>query len=261
VFTDNPFATLSTVVPPAMMQGYVVLMAFLVAGGTLFDILHKKSARYFFEAWRQARHDARRRLGAAEMAWLAIHSAGEGLVSGEFCSAQRRIAHLLMMYGFLAHVVTTVILVFGYPTQATPAPAILPLLWYAGAAMVCLGGAWFWLFVRPDVVAEGKPPWRLVRADLFVVSLWASATLGLAWALAQSSGLMVTANALLAAYLVAVTMLFGSVPWSKFAHMFFKPAAALQRRVEQANGSRRNLPPPANVAATLGSARRTPCNY
>ena len=37
--------------------------------------------------------------------------------------------------------------------------------------MVCVGGYWFWFFIRVDVAAEGNSPFRLVRADLFVVSL------------------------------------------------------------------------------------------
>jgi len=41
-------------------------------------------------------------------------------------------------------------------------------------------------------------------------------------------------------------VLFGSVPWSKFSHMFFKPAAAFQKRVAVANGTLDNLPPPAD---------------
>ena len=60
---------------------------------------------------------------------------------------------------------------------------------------------------------------------------------------------------------VATTVLFGSVPWSKFAHMFFKPAAALQNRVAEANGSRSNLPPPAEGPAQFGVARTEPKNY
>jgi hypothetical protein len=43
--------------------------------------------------------------------------------------------------------------------------------------------------------------------------------------------------------------------------MFNKPAAAYQKRVEEENGSRRNLPLPAKSAATFGSARRLPQNY
>ena len=47
MFTSNPFAELSAFVSPTVMQTYVVVMVLLVAGGTLFDIIHKKSARYF----------------------------------------------------------------------------------------------------------------------------------------------------------------------------------------------------------------------
>ena len=42
------------------------------------------------------------------------------MASGEFCNARRRIAHLLTMYGFVIYAVTTVIMVFAYPTPATP---------------------------------------------------------------------------------------------------------------------------------------------
>ena len=79
-------------------------------------------------------------------------------------------------------------MVFAYPTPATPTPAILPPLWYIGALMVCLGGYWFWFFIRVDVAAEGNSPFRLVRADLFVLSLLASVTLGLIWACAAGDG-------------------------------------------------------------------------
>jgi hypothetical protein len=46
-------------------------------------------------------------------------------------------------------------------------------------------------------------------------------------------------------YIFSTTLLFGAVRWSKFAHMFFKPAVAFQRRVEEANGSS-DLPRPSN---------------
>jgi hypothetical protein len=59
MFTSNPFAELSGSVSPAIMQAYVILMALLVAGGTLFDIIHKKSAKYFFENWRASKAKAK----------------------------------------------------------------------------------------------------------------------------------------------------------------------------------------------------------
>ena len=165
------------------------------------------------------------------------------------------------MYGFLAYVITTVIMVFWYPTPATPTPAVLPALWTIGALMVCAGGYWFWFFIRVDVAAEGNSPFRIVRADLFILSLLASATLGLAWAFVQTTGNATWANLFLALYLLATTVLFGSVPWSKFSHMFFKPAAAFQKRVANANGSRNNLPGPADKPETLGNPRRQPSHY
>jgi hypothetical protein len=261
MFTSNPFAELSAFIPPTVMQTYIVVVIILVAGGTLFDIIHKKSATYFFNNWRNAKNKGTQQVSGGEMVSLAIQTAVvEGLTSAEFCNARRRIAHLLTMYGFLAYVITTAIMVFWYPTPATPTPAILPQLWYIGALMVCLGGYWFWFFIRVDVAAEGNSPFRIVHADLFILSLLASVTLGLIWAYLQVTGSSLT-NLFLGLYLIATTVLFGSVPWSKFSHMFFKPAAAFQKRVEEANGSRSNLPAPADKPEMFGSARQQPRHY
>ena len=262
MFISNPFAELSASVPPAVMQTYVVVMALLVAGGTLFDIMHKRSATYFFNNWRSSRNKAKRQVGGGEMVSVAVQTAVvDVMASGEFCNMRRRIAHLLTMYGFVIYVVTTVIMVFAYPTPATPAPANLSILWYIGALMVCLGGYWFWFFIRVDVAAEGNSPLRFVRADLFIVSLVLSVTFGLVWACAETTGNTIWATVFLALYLVSTTVLFGSIPWSKFSHMFFKPAAALQKRVAEANGTRSNLPAPADAPKIYGSVVRQPRHY
>jgi hypothetical protein len=110
------------------------------------------------------------------------------LASGEFCNTQRRIAHLLTMYGFVIYLVTTIMMVFAYPTPAVPTPDSVTALWYIGSLMVCAGGYWFWFFIRVDVVAEGHSPFRFVRADLFVVSLTLSVTFALVWATVQATG-------------------------------------------------------------------------
>lgn len=261
MFSSNPFAELSASIPPYVMQAYVVVMILLVAGGTLYDTLHKKSAVYFFKHWRNAKSKASQQLGAGQLVSLAIQTAlVEGLTSAEFCNVRRRIAHLLTMYGFLAYVITTAVMVFWYPTPATPTPAILPQLWYLGALMVCIGGYWFWFFIRVDVAAEGNSPFRVMRADLFILSLLASATFALIWAYLQAADSS-WANLVFAVHIIATTVLFGSVPWSKFAHMFFKPAAALQKRVEEANGSRNNLPAPADRPDTFGGVSREASHY
>ena len=242
MFTNNPFAALTAVLPANAMQIYVSLMVLAVLAGTLFDIVHKGSAKYFFENWRRSKGKAPRQVSGGDMVSLAVRTGlVDVLTSGEFCNIRRRVAHLLTMYGFVIYVVTTAVMVFGYPTPATPTPGMLPLLWWIGGLMICLGGYWFWFFIRVDVAAEGGSPFRVMRADLFVLSLLASVTLGLIWAFVQTRG-SAGAGVLFGLYIAATTVLFGSVPWSKFAHMFFKPAAAFEKRVSKANGTNENLP-------------------
>lgn len=258
----NPFAALPAAIPPIAIQIYVVVMFLLVIFGTLIDLVHKGSAKYFFKQRQNASFAATRAVGAGEVAGIAAKTIlVTVLAAGEFCGALRRLTHLLTMYGFVLYVVTTAMMVFAYSTAAAPGPAIVADLWYVGAASVCVGGYWFWFLQRVDVVAEGRSPLRLVRADLFILSLVATTTFALIWARVQASGDQVWANVCFGFYLLANTVLFASVPWSKFAHMFYKPAAAFQKGIEQANGFRRNLPAPADQPATLGSARRQPHNY
>ena len=255
MLSGNPFAELSASVSPAVMKTYVVVMILFVVGGTLFDIWHKKSAKYFFANWRKSQGKGTKEVGSGGVAGLAIQTAAsEVLTSSEFCNPKRRVAHLLTMYGFIAYVIATVVMVFGYADPTTSTPFIWPLLWTLGALSVCVGGYWFWFVIRADVSAEGQSPFRFMRADLFIVSLVLSVTFGLIWAFSMSTLFLVL-------YLIATTILFGSVPWSKFSHMFFKPAAALQKRVADANGSRNNLPPPADKPSVFGSARRQPSHY
>ena len=261
MFTSNPFAELSSLISPEIMQAYVIVMVLCVAGGTLFDIVHKKSAKYFFQNWQKSKGKAKREIGGGEIASLAIQTVVvEGLASGEFCNMRRRIAHLLTMYGFIAYVVTTVMMVFSYPTTATPTPEILPILWYIGALMILVGGYWFWFFIRVDVAAEGNSPFRLVRADLFVVSLLVSVTFGVIWAYLQATSDTAWTNIFLALYILSTTVFFGSVPWSKFSHMFYKPAAAMQKRVERASEAS-NLPDPADRPELFVSPVKNTRNY
>ena len=256
MFTTNPFAAISASIPPAVMQTYVVVMIVLVAAGTLFDIVHKGSAKYFFDNWRKSNSKGPQQVGGGELVSLAIKTGVvDVLASGEFCNAHRRVAHLLTMYGFLIYVISTVVMVFNFSMSP-----IWPQLWWLGGLMILLGGYWFWFFIRVDVAAEGNSPFRIVHADLFVLSLLASVTLGLLWAWAQASG-SPGARVMFALYIIATTVLFGSVPWSKFAHMFFKPAAAFEKRVSYANGTRSNLPGPADKPEQFGSAGEQPRHY
>ncbi len=243
MITHNPFTELTAFIPVYAMQLYVVVMALLVIGGTLLDVIHKKSARYFFENAEKAKKNAKRTVSGGEKVSIALKTLGnEVLTSGEFAEQRRRLSHLFTMYGFIIFVVATAVLIFAYPTSATPAPAIWPLLWHLGALMLCIGGYWFWFFIRVDVSAEGNPWYRLVRADLFIVSLLATATFALIWSFFQSVGAGGLSTLFFVLFIAASTTLFSTVLWSKFAHMFFKPAAAYQKKITKADGSQENLP-------------------
>jgi len=243
MFMSNPFAELSAQIPVNVMQWYLILMVVLVVGGTILDMMHKKSAQYFFENAKKAQKSAKRTVGVGDKASIAAKVlVKEVLTSGEFCNVRRRLSHLLIMYGFITFVVTTAILIFGYSTPESPAPAILSQLWHIGALMLCAGGYWFWFFIRVDVSAEGLSWWRFERADVFILSLLTTATFALVWSYTQSNGIAGWSTLFFVLFIISSTTLFGSVYLSKFAHMFFKPAAAFQKRVTLADGSRENLP-------------------
>ncbi len=102
MFTSNPFAELSASIPPGVIQTYVIVMMILVVGGTLFDIWHKKSAKYFFDNWRNSVKKGTRQVGGGEMVSLASQTVVvDVLASGEFCNMRRKIAHIMSMYGFV----------------------------------------------------------------------------------------------------------------------------------------------------------------
>ena len=262
MFTINPFSELSGFISQIVMQAYIITMVLLVAGGTVLDMIHKKSAQYFFKNAEKAKADATRSVSGGEKASIAIKMVAQDvLTSAEFCNQRRRVAHLLTMYGFILFAATTAIMIFGYVDLVTP--AILPLLWHAGALMLCVGGYWFWFFIRVDVAAEGNPWYRVVRSDLFVLSLLATATFALIWSALQAADVAMWSTLFFGLFIFASTVLFGGVLWSKFAHMFFKPAAAFQKRVAKADGSRDGLPEPADSPEQFGPGikRLLPKNY
>ena len=243
MFTTNPFAPLTAFVSPGAMQGYIILMVLAVLIGTLFDLLHDKKLKFFLQERQRTRAAATRQLGGAELAAIASRTLVKDIASfGEFCNRQRRISHALMFYGFVLYLVTTVVLVFAYPGDAHP-PIVLPILWNLGAVMTLVGGYWFFFFLRVNVVHDGQPPWRLVRADLFIVTLLSSVTLALAFEVVAMVQNPAAVKLVAGLYVFFTTLLFVSVPWSKFAHMFYKPVVAFQKRIEEADGSS-DLPTP-----------------
>ena len=252
MFVNNPFTLLSEYISPAIMQVYVILMMIAVALGTLADLYHKRSAEFFALRRQKAKAVAKRQLAAWEVASLAARTIGnEVATAGEFCKWQRQVSHLLIMYGFVIYLVTTILMVFVYP-RAAHTPTVVTALWNVGALMVLAGAGWFFFALKVNVAYEKDSPFRLIYADLFVGSLLATVLFGLIWHLVQTAHWGRTANfVFLGFYIFFSTLLFVSVPWSKFAHMFYKPVAAFQKRLEEANGAS-DLPGPAQTSNIKG---------
>jgi hypothetical protein len=243
MFTGNPFAAVTDALSPLAMRLYIVLMILAVVVGTLIDVARKGSRKFYEQRRERSKAFSTRQLRGGQALSLAIATIAEAAVSGEFTKWPRRASHLLMMYGFFLYVIATVAMVFASPAGGDT-PAILPALWTIGALMILVGGLWFFFVLRVNVAYDGASPFHLGRADLFIGSLLASVIFALAWHFVQTTFASATTNWILfALYIFFTTVLFVTVPWSKFAHMFFKPALAYQRRVEEANGSS-DLPAP-----------------
>ena len=250
---SNPFAILSESLglDPSVMQAYVVLMLLLVIGGTLLDVVHKKSAKYFFEKGQSLKKIAKRDVGGGEKLGIALSTlTNEVLTSSEFQNRDRRISHLFTMYGFIVFVVTTAVLIFGLPVAEGEGSGLVPMLWHIGALSMCIGGYWFWFKIRADVRSDGNAWYDVHQSDLFIVSLLLMATFALIWSVLQSTGGGVLAGIALFVFIAASTTLFSTILWSKFAHMFFKPAAAFQKKVAVADGSRDKLPEIPELSST-----------
>ena len=244
---SNPFAILSEGLglAPSVMQAYIILMVLLVIGGTLLDVVHKKSAKYFFEKGQSLKKLAKREVGGGEKIGIAVSTlTNEVLTSGEFENPERRISHLFTMYGFIVFVVTTAVLIFSLPVAKGEGSGLVPALWHLGALSLCFGGYWFWLKIRVDVRSDGNAWYNVHQSDLFIVSLLLMATFALIWSALQAFVGATSVLTIIAfvVFIAASTTLFSTVLWSKFAHMFFKPAAAFQKKVAVAYGSRDKLP-------------------
>ena len=250
-------------IPSIAMQAFVVTMIILVVAGTVVDMIHKKNVKYFFENAKKAKKQATRTVSTGNKVSIVIKTVASDVLTTSELAGKRRIAHLLGMYGTIIFWVTSATMIFCYSTTESVTPSILPALWHLGAIMTCLGGYWFWFFLRVDVSAEGNPWYRVIKADLFVLSLVVTATFGLIWSYLQTAGLSGWDTLFLFLFIISNLVLFGGVYWSKFGHMFYEPGAAIQKHLAEADGSNENLPTPTDEPKQfgLGINREEPKHY
>jgi len=255
MLSTNPFSILAETVSPIFLQWFVIVMVILVAVGTLLDIIYKKNVKYFFENAKKAKLSATKTLSTGEkISVISKTIVSDIATTSELGAGKRRVAHLLGMYGTILFWIGSVIMIFCYSTPSSDTPNVWPIIWHAGAIMTVLGGSWFWFFLRVDVYSEAQPWYRIIKADLFVLALLASALFGLIWSFLQSLNLnnRWDDKLFLILFIISNIVLFGGVYWSKFAHMLYKPGAAIQKNLAEADGSRDNLPPPADAPKQYG---------
>ena len=255
MLSTNPFSILAETVSPIFMQSFVIVMTILVVAGTLLDIIHKKNVKYFFNNAKKAKLSATKTLSTGEkISVISKTIVSDIATTSELGAGKRRVAHLLGMYGTILFWVGSVIMIFCYATSSSNTPSAWPVIWHVGAIMTVLGGSWFWFFLRVDVYSEAQPWYRIIKADLFVLALLASALFGLIWSFLQSLNLnnRWDDKLFLILFIISNIVLFGGVYWSKFAHMLYKPGAAIQKNLAEADGSRDNLPPPADAPKQYG---------
>ncbi len=236
MITNTPIAALNLAgISYETMQTYVIIMIVLVVVMTVADMLHKKSAKFFFESANKAKECAVNELSDGNKIGIAVSTIVTDVVSaGEFRNPVRRFVHLLTMYGFILLNATTAIMIF----NANGADAMLTQIWHVGAIMLAVGSVWFWFVFKVDVAAEGNSPFNIdIRRDAFSLSLMATSITALIW---SYNGSPIGWEFLLV--ILSTVSLFGGVYWSKFSHMFFKPFAAYDKRIRMADGSAENLP-------------------
>ena len=264
MLSNNPFSILAETLPTIAMQGFIFAMVFLIAVGTIIQMIHHKNLTYFFNNAKKAKLSATKELGIGEKTSIIAKTAVVDIgTTSELGFGKRRLAHVLGMYGTVLFWLSSAILVFCYTGIDKSDSPTWSTLWHVGAILTCIGGYWFWFFLRVDVSAEAHPWYRIIKADLFVLALLACATFGLAWSYTQYSGMTGLSYLFLILFIVSNLVLFGGVYWSKFAHMFYKPGAAIQKNLAEADGSRDNLPPPADAPEQfgLGIKREQPKHY
>ena len=185
MLTNNPFSELALIIPSSVMQFFVIAMILLVIISTGLDMLHKKNVIYFFRNAKKAKKSAKKDLSVGKKTAVILKTVAHDIATtSELGMGKRRLAHVMGMYGTILFWITSVLLIFNY-TDGSNAPTYITISWHIGALLTCLGGYWFWFFLRVDVSAEAHPWYRIITADLFVLALLACATFGLLWSYFQ----------------------------------------------------------------------------
>ena len=169
---------------------------------------------------------------------------GEGCNEADDAWTQaRRRAHHLSFYGFLlcfASTVTGTLWHYAFGWVAPYGWTSLPkLLGMAGGLMLVAGTAGLWRLHRARHPRHLAPEQRSLDQG-FIALLFATGATGLVLALARGTPAV---PLLLALHLGCVMAFFATMPYSKFAHGFYRSAALLKWAIERRQPSTLKLSP------------------
>ena len=85
MLSQNPFATAAPLVSAGFLKTFLAVMILAVIVGTVFDMIHKGSAAYFFGNMRRNKARQKRELGGGELLSIAVQTA----VVDEHCEIRR----------------------------------------------------------------------------------------------------------------------------------------------------------------------------
>ena len=169
MLNNNPFSLLAEIVSPFAMQGFIIAMVLLIAVGTIIQMIHHNNLTYFFNNAKKAKLAATKELGIGEKTSIIAKTTVVDIgTTSELGFGKRRLAHVLGMYGTILFWISSAVLVFCYTGVGKSNSEIWSMLWHVGAILTCLGGYWFWFFLRVDESSEAHPWYRIIKADLLV---------------------------------------------------------------------------------------------
>ena len=140
MISTNPFAILAETVPSIGMQIFALAMVALAGGGTILDIIHKKNVKYFFNNAKKAKLSATKNLSGGEKISVVTKTiAHDILTTAELGATQRRIAHVMGMYGTVLFWIGSAVMIFKYSSPGISTPSVWPIIWHVGAIMTVIG--------------------------------------------------------------------------------------------------------------------------
>jgi hypothetical protein len=159
----------------------------------------------------------------------------------------RRVAHMLLFWGFIISALSMLSKALVYPTlNVYPLSNPFEVATNLGDVMLLAGGL-LMLFMRVNIRLERDSMMKSVRADMFIFSVMLAVVFQFILELADVSGSLIATEIALIFYLPVTAFPFLSMAWSKFPHIIYKPLYAMHREIDAAEGYS-HLPSPSKVS-------------